>query len=326
MRPYPLLIVVALIVSFSSCNKTDQVPEKTEYVFTAGYYKAGGYRIPCYWKDSTRYTLPCLDNTKGGSAWNIFVNNNDVYVTGDNYDASGIAVPCYWKNGVRTDLSRIDNSKHGSAQTFGIMANGDIYIAGSTRNSLDRVVACYWKNGVRTDLPVPATTVYSSSSAMQIAGDNVYIGGRYTNGGIDVACYWKNGIRTDVTDPNNTGLSDMNISGTDQYLVGYYQIAAPPYTTTACYWKNGTRTDMPVATYNFDITSSISISGTDVFISGFYNNNNTGTPCYWKNGIRTDLSVLANHSHGYAMSIFVNGSDIYIGGYCLDFTSGDVVA
>ena len=53
----------------------------------------------CFWKNGTLYELE--DNAQ---AYGIFLDGNDIYVTGAFGDVPARYRPCYWKNGVRVDL------------------------------------------------------------------------------------------------------------------------------------------------------------------------------------------------------------------------------
>ena len=53
----------------------------------------------CFWKNGTLYELE--DNAQ---AYGIFLDGNDIYVTGSVGKVPAHYRPCYWKNGVRVDL------------------------------------------------------------------------------------------------------------------------------------------------------------------------------------------------------------------------------
>jgi len=53
----------------------------------------------CYWKNGALYELE--DNAQ---AYGIFLDGNDIYVTGSVGNVPASYRPCYWKNGVRIDL------------------------------------------------------------------------------------------------------------------------------------------------------------------------------------------------------------------------------
>ncbi|HPB48230.1 MAG TPA: hypothetical protein PLX16_06410, partial [Exilispira sp.] len=58
--------------------------------------------------------------------------------------------------------------------------------------------------------------------------------------------------------------------------------------------------------------NSIYVSGSDIYVAGYYYNGTNNIACYWKNGSKTGLSA-GNASE--ANSIYLSGSDIYVAGY-----------
>jgi hypothetical protein len=85
-------------------------------------------------------------------------------------------------------------------------------------------------------------------------------------------------------------------------VAGYYYDDS---TNTACYWKNGVRTGL-AAPGNRSYASSIAVSGSDVYVAGYYYDISTGTftACHWRNGVRTDLPIPAT-ADGGAIAIVV---------------------
>ncbi len=76
------------------------------------------------------------------------------------------------------------------------------------------------------------------------------------------------------------------------------------------YWKNK---NIVRLNDNYGEVNQILTAGNDVYAVGFYNKSNSTstahTACYWKNGI---LTVLEDNA--VAWSIFIDGTDIYVGG------------
>jgi hypothetical protein len=80
-----------------------------------------------------------------GSAWDVFVQGDDVYVAGSYREANGDFRACYWKNGVRSDLPGGVMS-----EAKGIVLVGtDVWVVGWYGDYPTASRACSWKNGVR---------------------------------------------------------------------------------------------------------------------------------------------------------------------------------
>ncbi|NLJ05750.1 MAG: hypothetical protein GX435_08635, partial [Exilispira sp.] len=63
--------------------------------------------------------------------------------------------------------------------------------------------------------------------------------------------------------------------------------------------------------------NSIYVSGSDIYVAGYYNNGSKDIACYWKDETKVDLET---SSTSKANSIYVSGSDIYVAGYYNDGT------
>jgi hypothetical protein len=285
-------------------------------------------------------------------AWGLFVltgcrmANDDtgpsVYIAGIVYMGKTPVTPfpCFWKNGVKTDLS-LPKFTIGGGLGYSIYVSGDdVYIAGwikvyTGKPDLGYVSRpCFWKNGARTDLDLPRKTEDGGNglaSSIFISNGDVYIAGSYSEtwnrvSSSSIPCIWKNGIRTDlatIDDPAQA--NSIFVSGNDVYVAGDEYLEEPEHTFFPCYWKNGVRTDLPSAkdaeTIWESSAKSIFVSGNDVYAAGYIQTYSTALhlrniPCYWKNGLRIDLSLKTPSigEWGWATSVFVSGSDVYVAG------------
>jgi hypothetical protein len=93
------------------------------------------------------------------------------------------------------------------------------------------------------------------------------------------------------------------------YVAGSYNNGTG---TAACYWLNGTLTPLETGGMYPAFATSIYVSGSDIYVSGYYKNGNN-VACYWKNGGRTDLTTTGTNAQ--ANSIFVSGGTIYTAGF-----------
>lgn len=106
--------------------------------------------------------------------------------------------------------------------------------------------------------------------------------------------------------------SGVFFSGVDTYISGTY-FGSP---TKIVLWKNGIK-DLEInnGTNSTVISQSLFLNGPDKYISGFELNSLGRTLKYWKNGIAISItSAESGIFNNNANSIFINGSDVYIGG------------
>lgn len=80
-----------------------QITQSKNDIYAVGLinkYQSNSTRhTACYWKNGTLYELE--DNAQASG---IYIDGEDVYVTGSTGDVPVNYKPCYWKNGVRVDL------------------------------------------------------------------------------------------------------------------------------------------------------------------------------------------------------------------------------
>jgi hypothetical protein len=83
------------------------------------------------------------------------------------------------------------------------------------------------------------------------------------------------------------------------------------------YWKNGTPVILINQTYLDAGTSSVFVSGSDVYTTGMYYSSNTAPTvgAFWKNGVQVKLTIsnpavdILNN-----LPMFVSGTDVYVAG------------
>ncbi|WP_449401256.1 hypothetical protein [Chryseobacterium wanjuense] len=136
----------------------------------------------CYWKNTVKTIL------SGGTDYNthqIFVNNNDIYVSGSYQNPTTYELNYYyWKNNIKYDIAQslgilpnTANQTNFKMSNF-FMKNGDLYIAGLIKNpsptsNLDLYQYCYWKNGVKT--VVFEQQDNQTSASFYILGNDIYV-------------------------------------------------------------------------------------------------------------------------------------------------------
>jgi hypothetical protein len=307
-------------------------------IYAAGgtnfYFGAGRPGNAGYWNNGVITALPATTGYAFASA--VFASGGDVYAAGVTYYPQQFTVPyttptatyptagyvaTCWKNGVAANLSSkgIDGQDGGFAITdysdyvSGIFVSGnDVYISGGSNISQQGVdstyhFARYWKNGVPTELVNGLTTItpsqndYPNSTAIYVAGSDVYVAGFESVGGPDTsltlrALYWKNGVASLLTTFafSPAVASSIFVSGNDLYVAGYETTNGFTYAT---YWKNGVAKNLTTNIYSE--ASSIFVSGSDVYVAGFEVVNGARYAVYWKNGTVVKLGANVTASSIY---------------------------
>ena len=230
--------------------------------------------VPVIWKNGTMAIL----GDAVGWACSVFVNENDVYVSGwsDVYlsDWNDDRHACIWKNGEISILAR-------SGIVYSVFIVGeDVYAAGyediySAVNNKYIYTARVWKNGIRLPLSdaensivekvfVSDGDVYAAGSAdgsseprlwkngeLQYLEDDSVFGpmpGLYVDGKDVYVCgpdLWKNGMIKEPNDPDDPyppyKYTSVFVSGNNIYVTG-----TSMYTMNAGLWVNGKRSDPPI--------------------------------------------------------------------------------
>ncbi len=96
-------------------------------------------------------------------------------------------------------------------------------------------------------------------------------------------------------------------------------------TEQACYWFGTpgealTKVVLHDASWTSSIAKGLAVSGSTIYIVGYYNNGTAFLPCYWvmNSTGRVDLEVPVTTTDSSASRIFVAGGDIYTMGYYYD--------
>ncbi|OHD66733.1 MAG: hypothetical protein A2176_07790 [Spirochaetes bacterium RBG_13_51_14] len=201
----------------------------------------------------------------------------------------------------------------------GVYAIGFYTSSGNTQ-------ACYWVNGTKFDLPGAAPSfVYG----IALGESEIYIAGHYTLSGETQACYWivnaSGTTKVDLAGTAPSRTSGIEKSGTMLYISGNHNFDLEALQSGPCYWTvdlstgSATRTSLPYSlgamTTGIVIAPSgeMDISGAAVADLGL-----SANPGYWKISGTTAVWVTvprrATYSYAAAMTIYVSGSTVYLGG------------
>jgi hypothetical protein len=266
-----------------------------------------------YYKNNVKTFLSVAANESAQPSA-MFVDGNDVYITGSVYvyptTGNSYYQACYWKNNVKINLPHYidpsgDNYAHSNEIT---VVNGDVYIVGvlAENFSANRQIV-YWKNGVLGYITGFSATVSNTPSSICVYNNDIYVGGGSYDGTIYNAKIWKNGIVTNLS--TNSSICQTVFADQTGVHALFGEYAGGGVTTAMKYWKDGVTTT--ISTQQPQI-GKMTIKGTDVYITGAQSE--TGgfiyKACYWKNGVKTELSN-GNSLIADELKIGANG-DVFI--------------
>jgi hypothetical protein len=270
----------------------------------------GGINSALYWKDNQSFNLST--NGRNAFAKSIYVNQNGVYVAGEQHSATSIYVAKYWKDGVEVSLS--DGVKHAFASSI-FVVNTKVYVAGSQETSQQRH-AKYWVDGIETILTDGEK--HAIATSIYVYNNDVYVAG-YMNEPMETARYWKNGVETILPTSTNSVRSraeSIYVNGGDIYIAGYQQISlgGPNAKYVATVWKNGVVTLLSDIANN-GYASGVTVKDNDVYVCGHETNVQGNLVAkYWKNGLAIGLSNGATSEQ--TTSIFISDSkDVFVSGH-----------
>jgi hypothetical protein len=232
-----------------------------------------------------------------------------VYVAGYEENSIGTYIGRYW---VDTSASVISVA-NADVELIDIEVVGtDRFIFGEVNPNSGPTKYTVWKNGtVLYEIPYNRSFV---PTRMAVSGSDVYLCGNSENtatNGLRPAI-WKNGTVSILSQGYNLAyLSCIYVVGSTVYTAGLEYSSTQAFISV---WANGTR---QVLATNETAPSSITVSGTDVYVTG----TDGSKPAYWKNGTKILLSVVSAAAGGYCSSIVVSGNDVYACGY--ENTSSD---
>ncbi len=293
-----LLLVSIIILALQSCSKNDPKPEPAiaKGLYLAGIMPVGKtYAAAVYWRNGDPVYL--TDGTTDADVTDITVSGSSIYVLG-RAPLGNTYIACYWKDGILTPVTTANSF----AYSIGVNGN-DVYVAGEEYLwSASTWIPRYWKNGESVNLPGESAVVKAiavSKGAVYAVGHQYHaVDGNY------IATYWKNGIAVTVSDPSVdafAGAIAVADNG-DVYVAGngYNELSH----SVAKYWKNGAEVTLAEGS-----ATSIAVSGSDVFVAGYYVDNGIAKAACWKNGTLIPLEGVAGRS--YANSVALDGNDVY---------------
>lgn len=317
-----IIIICTLSCSNDDSSNEDETTVTAKDIYVCGYEQKteDGKLIATVWKNGVVTSL--TDGTNSATAMDVIVAGEDVYVVGYEMDNNSKQAKV-WKNGTPTNLT--NNYVDSIAEKI-IVSGSDVYIKGTVvengryqvklwKNGVELYspkadiysfavdksdvymvgreggYAKVWKNGVGTNLT--NGNAYSTGYNIEVKGNDVYVVGIESVGGVSVARLWKNGIASSLSDGKfNATASSISIVENDIYVSGSEENSK--YTSKI--WKNG---EVIWAKENIS-TLDLEVVGQDYYLLS----NTSGAKIY-KNGLSGELSLALN-STAYALFITRN--------------------
>lgn len=299
---YSMAFAPALFFSVNCGNFTggdgiQPQSRQTPSLIVAGSTSVGLYNQACYWINGEQVSLH-------NPAWmysyatDLSVSGNNIYVCGEYSEDGTNNFSCYWVNNVSDVVTLPIPGTATSSVARRIIADGsDVYVLGTYYDV--STFYCYWINGVRTDISTLAPAIQMDNVVdMFLYDGELYIAGRstaflvsyFTVGGIQ---YWPGGgaLMGDAM--------SIFVDGAGVHMVYYY--------LSYSYLLNDT-VDATAAFGTSDMTTytanDLYISGSDIYVSGYYYGGTPYQACYWQNGTLTDLGNGTDASYAYAIQYF----------------------
>jgi len=296
-------------------------PANEPVLYVAGYINDGDTDRAVYWKDFVVETLPVPAGSTASRASDIFVDGDNVYVSGWYVDpVTSNKVAAVWINGVVTALSSPDVI----GEATGVYVNGGtVYVSGKTTTTDFATEDVYlWADGVPTQLSHGAP--FASGSGVVVSGGVPYVSGfRNTGAAIFGAAYWNGPATVDLSGGVISEAWDIDISPAgDVYVAGdVYDNngGASPYNYYSVYWVNdaSARTTLYADTRtagNWSSVTGIDESGGTVYTAGYYRSGGVQYAAYWANATRTNLTTGSPNDRAWDITVF-DGTPIVVGTY-----------
>ena len=192
-----------------------------------------------------------------------------------------------------------------------ITTSKDVYVGGYIINGTFKWVATLWKNGVASSLS--DGTGYAEILDISVIDNDVYAVGydQTSTSPKKIAKLWKNGVAVNLSDGlNDEQAKAITVVGNDVYIVGT-QYNSTTNTGVAKIWKNGFATNLGASSSSAfrDFPTSVTVSGSNVYVSGYKRNGTESYAKYWKNGVEVNLTN--GITNATANDVLVLNNDIY---------------
>lgn len=311
----PAILAVSLCVLLYSCQKASEPPPAPS--------GGGGGETGLTGAPTITAMSPATGD--GGTIVTLTGTNFDTTMSGDTVMVN--AVPAVIKSATATSITfvvpqnamsgavRVATSK-GYAVGPGFKFPVNVYATGYQRTTANgNSLVMTWKNGYPTQ--IGPDYGYGEGTGLAVSDTNVYVSGwQFNSGGNPWAKYWVNGVEHRLFEGPSDGYAyGIAVSGQNVYVAGVESADLDTNQKRLVkYWKNDVATDLSPVIPGDCAANGIAVSGNNVYTVGYMWVYPSGiSAMYWKNGTATTITPQYQYSYCSASSIFVSGSDVYIG-------------
>jgi len=319
------VLSAAILTVLLGCPPAGQGPytppvSGTPVVYAGGFSENKGVSVPGYWQDGTWVGLSPLYATQNAQVNSIYVSAGTVYSGGWAMDSGSHQVPGYWAGDTWTPLSQTNTSASSSVNAL-VVSGGYVYAGGSNADANGNPSGGYWANGKWTSVTPPSGDSQCVVTSIEVSGGTVYSGGYCLGGKSFVPVYWTGQTPTPLSELSSNAASEVLaivVSGGQVYPAGYSNDAVNG--DVAGDWPSGKWASLLPSKATVGEVYGIAASGGSLYASGWSNPTGSNIPGTWVNGTWSALSLPTNGAgtSTSALSIFVHGSDVYVGGYSED--------
>jgi len=201
-------------------------------------------------------------------------------------------------------------SQDGGAYATCSVTVADVYVAGYYINNRGNNVATLWTNGRRKDLTDGSSEAVAES--VYVSGQDVYVAGYERSASRRfVAKVWKNGslYQSLNDDSYDAGAYFICVSNNNVYVAGReYNDQGD---TVATLWTNGKARHLADGAYSSH-ASSVTVSGSDVYVAGWASDATREQAVVWKNGESWVLG--SQEANASASTVVVANGRVYVAG------------
>ncbi len=240
-------------------------------------------------------------------ATSVWIDGGDVYVGGSFVDGDSGPRACIWVNGSRQALGHSDSN----SDVYGVcVAGGRVYAAGSAGER-----AVLWIDGQAAFVDAGPDRSYGNS--VFVSGHDVYMAGMAIAGGNPCPTLWKNGEIFYQKCDGGDDYKSLYVSAGRVYVAGSHidgTAVCQSMNTDGSEQRNELAGDLNTARALF-------VSGGRMFVAGDSYNAASMRTCAMlvAGGQGQVLEMSCGSANSRADALFVDGSDVYVGGGEADY-------
>lgn len=312
-----LFLMIFCGILLTNCDDDTSAPfspHADEDVYVAGGLKETYYTRAVYWKNDVPVVL--LEGPRASIAYNIFVDNSNIYVAGSIKDETYKNKPALWKNSTLTQLAT--NDAEGEANAVYVSENIP-YVVGYEQHGTS-TKAKLWIGDFSLTLK-PNAQDNSKFNSVYVDNHKVYIAGYEYEGSIKKAKFWI--YEPGSFSPTLNPLSDAQSFTLAESAYGLCDARSIIVKSNKIYvagtdeskgtlWIN--QEPSVLYTGQGSVPESVFVEGAQTYVAGTNGDQVTNKPWYSKNGTMNYLTK-GNADVAVANGIAKGKSNVYVSGY-----------